>query len=242
MTLAEALETLRKDIRDETRAPQVAEAQNALQQALQGIVRTVTNKPELWEPAALSVESKLMDQALSGDLPETAAPVGYVRTALTWRVRDLLRRAAVAKRDLARAEMQAAIDAADEEDARRRVAAWVSLRSIYAIVRRAMEAPHRVSNDEAMESLWHIHEGGLTLKELLVRLEPTLEGNAVGLDRAAARLHKSQQRVRAAITDETTAQVGSGRISEEAGRDILWLLATLRRRCPNRAPSRVPRP
>ncbi|GDX83811.1 hypothetical protein LBMAG42_56220 [Deltaproteobacteria bacterium] len=232
MTLAEALETLRTDIHNASQAARVLEAQDTLHRELQRLVRRVTQSSEYWEPAALSVADKLVDQALSGDLPEIPAPALYVRTALRWRVLDLVRRAEVAKRDIARQEMQAAIDAADAEAAKRREVAWTSLRAMYAIVRRALEERFREPNDVAMETLWHIHERGLTLKEVLVRLDPGLEVDEVALERAAARLHKAQQRLRAAIKAEAAAQVAAGRLPEETGEDILWLLATLRRRRP----------
>lgn len=234
MTLAEALEVLRTDIRNGQEGPRVAVALEVLRRELGRLVHRVTDTSEYRERAAVDVYDKLLDQALSACLPVIVSPSAYLRTSLRNRVIDLARRTRVAERDLERQQAQILNAAADELEHARRQSAWAGLNTMYGIVRRSIEARHREPNDLAMTTLWRIHEAGETLKEALLSLDPELERDLESFERAAAKVHKAQQRVRKAIATEVAAQVAAGRLSADDGDDILWLLGTLRRRGPNR--------
>jgi len=213
-------------------------AQQVFRSALKVMVQGVTSNSEHWEAAALSVADKFVDQALSGHTVEIRHPKTYFRQALKWRVLDLIRKEEAKKKGEEEERRRRAAELAKEEEKARKAALWPAIDEVYATVFHSTDHRYRPAVQRAMESLRLIHsEEEPSLKAVLLQIEPALveATDPDTLERAAAALHKSHQRLRKAIITEVEAKIAVGRIPESEGRDIIRLVSTLRRRSPNRA-------
>ena len=212
-------------------------AQQVFRSALAVMVQGVTSNSEHWEAAVLSVADKFEDQAISGHSEEIRHPKTYFRQALKWRVLDLIRKDEASIRAEEEERRRRAAELAEEEEKARKAALWLAIDEVYATVFHSADHRYRPAVQRAMESLRLIHREDLSLKEALLKVEPALSEatDPDALERAAAALHKSHQRLRKAIITEVEAKIAAGRTPESEGCDIIRLVSTLRRRSPNGA-------
>jgi hypothetical protein len=210
-------------------------AQQVFRSALAVMVQGVTSNSEHWEAAVLSVADKFEDQAISGHTVEIRHPKTYFRQALKWRVLDLIRKDEARVKVEDEDRIRRAAELAKEEEKARKAALWPAIDEVYAVVFRLTDLRYRPAVQRAMESLRLIHRENLTLKEALLKVQPALAEatDPDALERAAAALHKSHQRLRQAIITEVEAKIAAGRTPESEGCDIICLVSTLRRRSPN---------
>ena len=213
-------------------------AQQVFRSALAVMVQGVTSNSEHWEAAVCSVADKFVDQAISGHSEEIRYPKTYFRKALYWRVLDLIRTDEARIKAEEEERRRRAAELAEEEEKARKAALWPAIDEVYATVFRRTEPRYRPAVQRAMESLRLIHsEEEPSLKAVLLQIEPALAEatDPDTLERAAAALHKSHQRLRQAIITEVKAKIAAGRTPESEGCDIIRLVSTLRRRSPNGA-------
>jgi len=246
MTLDEAIVVIRTELMQDAEHVRVQEALQALRDYLKARARHATDSTEFQQIAAEHVYDKLVDQALSGDAPHIAKPAAYLNTALRNKVCDLARRAQTQEdareREKAERKIAAEIQAAELAIMEREEAALAVFERMSAIILRTTAAPYRGSREAANRTLKRIHVHGDTLKEALIHEDPALADNAGALTLAAEALHKAHQRLRRAIATEASAQLAAKRLTAAEAEDLHWLLTRLRRRSPNRSPSRVSTP
>lgn len=212
-------------------------AQQVFRSALAVMVQGVTSNSEHWEAAVRSVADKFEDQAISGHAVVIDHPKTYFRKALYWRVLDLIRKDEVRRKAEEELGKKSAEEEAAKAEAARKADLWLAIDEVYATVLRSADHRYRPAVQRAMESLRLIHREDLSLKEALLKVEPALAEatDPDTLERAAAALHKSHQRLRQAIITEVKAKIAAGRTPESEGCDIIRLVSTLRRRSPNGA-------
>ncbi len=238
MTLDEAFACLRRDVHDRARANDVTAALDTLRAALAALVAQEVFVEHRREAVASAVFDKIEDRALVGDLPEIAAPAGYLRTAVRRRSMDVARAEATAERAKRVLEQKADAARAAAAAHAERNADWPHLERLVAIVLRGMDPAYRRSNEQAWATLALIHREGLSLRESVMRVMEDDVASVADLEAQVQRMHKAHQRLRKAILAEIDARIATGREVDMA-HGCRTLLATLRRRCPNRAPSRV---
>ncbi len=196
---------------------------------LRKLVRRITSEERYAEGAVDSVLEKLLDQALSRDLPEIESPKAYLGTALRWRVCSLARKEKAEERALERQRAKLERQRHEEPPPISDDALGLLERAHELAVKRrdAWQREHLLL---AWAQVKELILEDRSLREIVTRDEGLDPDDAEAIKRAVARAHKAHQRARAAVDEALAILIRRDQVDDDAAAAAREALTRLRRR------------
>lgn len=222
MTPLDALARLRTD-------PGEAAAWRSVRQELDRLVRGVTSDSWRWPQVAAKVLAGLEDRAISGDLPEIRSPAAYLRRALTWRLRDQIRREEAEKRALERRPGEATV--AEPSVMLLDPDAFEALQPVFNRARARREPHQRAHLDRAWPQILRLHTEPVTLPQLAMEEEGISADEPEQVRLACQRMHKAHARCRQALGEALDWMIERRLVDPDEASELQESIERLRR-CP----------